>query len=87
MSAPLVSALERINITRPTEIQKRAIPHALAGRDLVASSETGSGKTAAFLLPVIQRLARHGATRALVLAPTRELALQIEANAKTLGHP
>jgi ATP-dependent RNA helicase RhlE len=87
LSAPLVDALERINITSPTEIQKRAIPHALAGRDLIASSETGSGKTAAFLLPVIQRLARHKETRALVLAPTRELALQIEANAKTLGHP
>lgn len=83
----MVGVLESINITSPTEIQERAIPHALAGRDLVASSETGSGKTAAFLLPIIQQLARHGAPRALVLAPTRELALQTEANAKTFGHP
>jgi ATP-dependent RNA helicase RhlE len=87
LSAPIVRALERINITSPTEIQERTIPYVLAGRDIVASSETGSGKTAAFLLPVIQQLACHGATRALVLAPTRELALQIEANAKTFGHP
>ncbi len=87
LRAPIIGALEKLNITSPTEIQSRAIPHVLAGRDLVASSETGSGKTAAFLLPIIQQLARHGATRALVLAPTRELALQTEANAKIFGHP
>ena len=83
--APLADALEKLGITTPTEIQTKAIPHALAGRDLMATAETGSGKTLAFLLPMIQRLSRPGATRALVLAPTRELALQIEANAKTYG--
>jgi ATP-dependent RNA helicase RhlE len=81
----LVSALERLGITEPTEIQAKSIPLALAGRDLMASAETGSGKTAAFLLPVIERLKERGPTRALVLAPTRELAIQIEANAKSFG--
>ena len=81
LCARLVNVMERLGITEPTEIQTKAIPVALAGRDLMASAETGSGKTAAFLLPVIERLKQHGTPRALVLAPTRELALQIEANA------
>jgi ATP-dependent RNA helicase RhlE len=75
--------MERLGITEPTEIQTKTIPHALAGRDIMASAETGSGKTAAFLLPIIERLKQHGPARALILAPTRELALQIEANAKS----
>ncbi len=64
---------------RPTPIQSAAIPVALSGRDLVATAGTGSGKTAAFLLPLLNRLQRapSGASRALVLAPTRELAAQI----------
>lgn len=82
LSARLVQTMERLGITEPTEIQTKAIPHALAGRDIMASAETGSGKTAAFLLPIIERLKKHGAARALILAPTRELALQIETNAK-----
>ncbi|MFY9574948.1 MAG: DEAD/DEAH box helicase [Blastocatellia bacterium] len=85
LRAPLADALERLGITDPTEIQTKTIPHALAGRNIMASAETGSGKTLAFLLPIIQRLNGHGVTRALVLAPTRELALQIEANAKLYG--
>ena len=64
---------------RPTPIQAEAIPHALRGRDLLACAATGSGKTAAFLLPVLHQIVDRprGKTRALVLAPTRELALQI----------
>lgn len=85
LCAQLTDALEGQSITNPTEIQIKTIPHALAGRNIMASAETGSGKTLAFLLPIIQRLEAHGATRALVLAPTRELALQIEANAKSYG--
>lgn len=85
LCAPIADALEKQGITTPTEIQTKTIPHALAGRDIMATAETGSGKTLAFLLPIIQRLNRRGATRALVLAPTRELALQIETNAKTFG--
>ena len=64
----------------PTPIQRSAIPHVLTGRDLLGSAQTGTGKTAAFALPILQRLsidAKRGVIRALVLAPTRELAAQI----------
>jgi ATP-dependent RNA helicase RhlE len=68
-----------LGFTCPTPIQKDGIPPALEGRNVLACAMTGSGKTAAFALPILQRLmgAKHGATRALVLAPTRELAAQI----------
>src|SRR5215813_9533047 len=85
IDARLVEVLRGLGITEPTEIQVKAIPHGLAGRDLMASAETGSGKTAAFLLPIIERLKRQGAPGALILAPTRELALQIETNARSYG--
>jgi ATP-dependent RNA helicase RhlE len=85
LSEPLVKRLERLDITEPTEIQTKAVPPALAGRDVIASAETGSGKTAAFLLPIIERLKKPGVMRALVLAPTRELAVQIETNAKSFA--
>ncbi len=62
----------------PTPIQLRAIPPALEGKDLIASAQTGTGKTAAFALPVLQKLANHGRCRCLVLEPTRELAMQVE---------
>jgi len=72
-------ALEKIGFTEPTEIQEKAIPQALSGRDVMASAQTGSGKTAAFALPVIACLEEPGDhPRALVLVPTRELALQVE---------
>ncbi|NJD18890.1 MAG: DEAD/DEAH box helicase, partial [Gemmatimonadetes bacterium] len=75
----LLRGVESLGFVRPTPIQSEAIPHALAGRDLLASAATGSGKTAAFLLPILHQLVDRprGTTRALVLAPTRELALQI----------
>ena len=78
----LVRGVEDLGFTRPTPIQSEAIPHALEGRDLLACAATGSGKTAAFLLPILHRLIDRprGTTRALVLAPTRELALQIVAD-------
>jgi ATP-dependent RNA helicase RhlE len=85
ISRPLVSILGRLGITEPTEIQTKTIPPALEGRNIIASAETGSGKTAAFLLPMIELLSAPGALRGLVLAPTRELALQIEENAKNFG--
>jgi ATP-dependent RNA helicase RhlE len=71
--------LKDLGFTRPTAIQSDAIPPALAGRDLLACATTGSGKTAAFLLPILHRLIEtpRGTTRALVLTPTRELAAQI----------
>lgn len=82
LSAKLVNTLAKLEITEPTEIQRKTIPYAIAGRDILASAETGSGKTAAFLLPIIERLKQSETHRALILAPTRELAQQIETNAK-----
>ena len=75
----LLRAAADAGFTEPTPIQRDAIPHCLAGRDVVACAMTGSGKTAAFLLPIMNRLLAvpRGRTRALVLAPTRELAAQI----------
>ncbi len=74
--------------TEATPIQAGAIPVVLAGRDLIGCAATGTGKTAAFLLPVLQRLAPgdHGRCRCLVLSPTRELALQIDEQALALGY-
>src|SRR4026209_1501845 len=75
----LCRGLKELGFIRPTPIQSEAIPPALQGRDILACAMTGSGKTAAFALPILQRLlgGKRGATRALVLAPTRELAAQI----------
>ena len=76
----LIRGIKELGFARPTPIQSEAIPPALEGRDVLACAMTGSGKTAAFLLPILQRLIRkpRGTTRALILAPTRELAAQIE---------
>jgi ATP-dependent RNA helicase RhlE len=75
----LLRAVETLGFTQPTPIQTDAIPPAMAGRDVLACAMTGSGKTAAFILPILQRLMDkpRGTTRALILAPTRELAAQI----------
>jgi ATP-dependent RNA helicase RhlE len=75
----LLKGMKELGFARPTPVQAEAIPPALAGRDILASAMTGSGKTAAFLLPILHRLIDRprGATHALVLTPTRELALQI----------
>ena len=91
LSEPLLRALAAEQYITPTPIQVRAIPALLAGRDLLGIAQTGTGKTAAFGLPLLQHLAAsklradHRGTRALVLAPTRELALQIDASLKTYG--
>jgi ATP-dependent RNA helicase RhlE len=91
VAGPLLRALDQEGFREPTPIQANAIPPLLAGQDLVGIAQTGTGKTAAFALPILQRLAveplrpqRH-ATSALILAPTRELALQIEDTLKRLG--
>lgn len=73
----LATALSKIGFTTPTPIQAQALPAALEGKDLVASAETGSGKTAAFSIPLITRLLNSPEGVALILAPTRELAVQI----------
>src|SRR5256712_2877320 len=76
----LVRAVEGLGYETPTPIQREAIPPILAGRDVIGTAPTGSGKTAAFVLPILHRLLSQtpGRTRALVLSPTRELAAQIE---------
>src|SRR2546423_14522345 len=75
----LLRGIRELGFTRATPIQEQAIPPALEGKDLLACAMTGSGKTAAFLLPILHRLIDkpRGTTRALVLTPTRELAAQI----------
>ena len=75
----LLKGVRELGFTRPTPIQQAAIPPALSGRDVLACAMTGSGKTAAFLLPILHRLIDkpRGTTRALVLTPTRELAAQV----------
>jgi ATP-dependent RNA helicase RhlE len=91
LAEPLLRALDRARFLQPTPIQANAIPYLLAGRDLLGVAQTGTGKTAAFALPMLQHLAakpiqpRRYATRALILAPTRELALQIEESLHQLG--
>jgi len=85
----LAEAVRDMGYTRPTPIQAEAIPVILAGRDLIGCASTGTGKTAAFLLPILQRLHAgtvHGKMRALVLSPTRELAMQIDEQALGLGY-
>ncbi len=78
LSKPCVLALAQAGITEPTEIQEKSIPLIFAGRDVMASAQTGSGKTAAYALPVIECLEQPDVKpRALVLVPTRELALQV----------
>ena len=91
VAEPLLRALTTEGYTAPTPIQARAIPQLLAGRDLLGIAQTGSGKTASFALPILQRLAadpRRASSkrmRALVLSPTRELAAQIAASFKAYG--
>ena len=79
LNSAVVKAIKELGFLRPTPIQAEAIPPALDGRDVIACAQTGSGKTAAFLLPIINRLIDRPrrTTKALVLAPTRELAAQI----------
>jgi ATP-dependent RNA helicase RhlE len=83
----LLRALTERGYTQPTPIQRQAIPAVLSGRDLLAAAQTGTGKTAAFVLPILQRLnvGTGRAPRALVLAPTRELAAQIAESARLYG--
>lgn len=81
----LLSAIDELGYEDATPIQIKAIPPILEGRDMVGSAQTGTGKTAAFALPTLHRLKSHGKCRALALAPTRELAIQIEENFRKYG--
>jgi ATP-dependent RNA helicase RhlE len=90
LTAPLIKALQKEEYVTPTPIQAQAIPHALKGKDILGLAQTGTGKTAAFALPILQLLdgeQRRGYkhTRALILTPTRELAVQISESFQTYG--
>jgi ATP-dependent RNA helicase RhlE len=90
LSPKFAPLYKKYNFAQPTPIQAQAIPAVMSGRDVIASAETGSGKTAAFLLPIITKLLEEkktGGTRVLVLVPTRELALQVDTVAKQFGKP
>ena len=78
LSEPVLRGVQAMGYVDPTPIQLRAIPLILSGKDLIGSAQTGTGKTAAFALPIISMLKAHGAFRCLVLEPTRELAAQVE---------
>ena len=87
LGAAQLRVVESLGYTVPTPIQHQTIPVILEGRDLIGCAETGTGKTAAFLLPILQKLSdtRRPGVRVLVLAPTRELALQIQTNYNQLN--
>ena len=91
LSADLLDGLEAMNIRQPTPIQQQAIPMALEGKDLIACAQTGTGKTAAFLLPLIDIITHYapreeGSVRALIIVPTRELALQIDQQLQAIAY-
>ncbi len=82
LSAPLLQAIKELGYDKPTEIQNKAIPLVLSGQNLIAAAQTGTGKTASFVLPILEMLSkgetqRKKRIRALILAPTRELAIQV----------
>jgi len=94
LSADLLRTVAEEGYTEPTPVQRAAIPLVLAGRDVLAAAQTGTGKTAAFALPILDRLRGHANTsfsparhpvRALVLVPTRELAVQVDESVRTYG--
>jgi len=90
LAAPILRAVTQCGYTEPTPVQKQAIPEILAGRDLLASAQTGTGKTAAFMLPSLDRLSAlkkgpKGAPRVLVMTPTRELAAQVTDATRNYG--
>ena len=86
LSEPIVEATRKMGFTEPTPIQAAAIPLILEGRDVIGSAQTGTGKTAAFALPILTKLVNgRGVSRALILEPTRELAAQVDEALKNFG--
>ena len=90
LSASIVSAITKQGYSKPTPIQLRAIPAVLSGNDVIAAAQTGTGKTAAFTLPLLERLittptSKKDSVRALIITPTRELAAQIHQSVETYG--
>lgn len=87
LHADMVSVITGLGITAPSPIQDQTIPLARAGKDVIGLAETGTGKTAAFLLPLIQKTIENNQGQTLILTPTRELALQVEAEFKKFSAP
>ncbi|WP_394143091.1 DEAD/DEAH box helicase [Vibrio atypicus] len=90
LSQPITDAINELGYAKPTTIQSKAIPEILRGEDLIAAAQTGTGKTASFVLPILEKLAqgetqRKKRVRALILAPTRELAQQIDDKVRDYG--
>ena len=83
--AAILAAIRQVGFEHPTPIQAAVIPAAIEGRDLIALAQTGSGKTAAFVIPIAERLQHGGGPRSLILSPTREIALQTEAFLRLFG--
>src|SRR2546430_15801205 len=81
----ILRALAEAKFTQPSEIQTLLIPRALAGIDILGQARTGTGKTAAFGIPILQRVTKGIATQAIILVPTRELCVQVDAELKRLG--
>src|SRR5581483_7294745 len=81
----ILRALAEAKFTTPSEIQSLLIPRALAGVDILGQARTGTGKTAAFAIPILQQATKGLATQAIILVPTRELAVQVETEVKRLG--
>ena len=77
LPSTLIASLEGMSITSPTPIQQETIPMALSGLDVLASAHTGTGKTVAYLIPLIMKMFQSQQNSALILAPTRELAMQV----------
>ena len=88
LAPEVLNGLTDMGYKKPSPIQAKAIPLAMTGQDLIASASTGTGKTAAFLIPILQQLvgSERGMLRVLVLTPTRELAIQIDEQALALGY-
>lgn len=86
ISKPMIALLEKHGITTATPVQNEIIPAIIAGRDVLAQSETGSGKTLSFAIPIIEQLKRSDGLRALVLVPTRELCIQITGEFTKFSH-
>lgn len=84
LKSSVIEALETNNISKPTEVQKQVIPLALKGNNLIVTSPTGTGKTHAFLIPILNQIENNNKTQAIIMAPTRELAQQIFTFAKEL---
>jgi len=86
LSKETLKSLDELGYSKPTEIQEKAIPAVMTGKDLVAQAQTGTGKTAAFGVPVVEKVnPKQKKVQALILVPTRELAIQVAKEIKELG--